>query len=173
MVCLLSKWWVRKNIFPISYILKKVLRCRKRQNARFLSDGLNLRDSIVHFDNVPQAKHEYQNILAAEVLKKKSPFKSFDRLPLDFLDWHSSSISLTRFNWIWGIKTAIRKVGRNGCDLLPLWCHPTLIGGDIGAVAGPQVLRVLAGGGGRLACRLLSRYDHDQTHKHHNNWGGN
>ena len=27
--CLLSKWWVRKNIFPISYILKKVLRCRK------------------------------------------------------------------------------------------------------------------------------------------------
>ena len=23
--CLLSKWWVRKNIFPISYILKKVL----------------------------------------------------------------------------------------------------------------------------------------------------
>ena len=29
--CLLSKWWVRKNIFPISYILKKVLRCRKRK----------------------------------------------------------------------------------------------------------------------------------------------
>ena len=28
--CLLSKWWVRKNIFPISYILKKVLRCRKK-----------------------------------------------------------------------------------------------------------------------------------------------
>ena len=27
--CLLSKWWVRKNIFPISYILQKVLRCRK------------------------------------------------------------------------------------------------------------------------------------------------
>ena len=27
--CLLSKWWVRKNIFPISYILKKVLSCRK------------------------------------------------------------------------------------------------------------------------------------------------
>ena len=27
--CLLSKWWVRKNIFPISYILKKVLRCQK------------------------------------------------------------------------------------------------------------------------------------------------
>ena len=28
--CLLSKWWVRKNIFPISYILQKVLRCRKK-----------------------------------------------------------------------------------------------------------------------------------------------
>ena len=27
---LLSKWWVRKFFFPISYILKKVLRCRKR-----------------------------------------------------------------------------------------------------------------------------------------------
>ena len=41
--CLLSKWWVRKNIFPISYILQKVLRCRKRvlSFAMFFHMGWN------------------------------------------------------------------------------------------------------------------------------------